>query len=131
MGAQPLIANSTGRRLEPAQMPDRLIINGQVVRAVEVSVPQDAGDAVRHSKAANHDQYAAVSFPYSSIHASGVCRRFRDPSERNLLRRDVQPDLACSLREAAHRNRFVVEQVKDRGELRDHEQVVDALGGVQ
>src|ERR1700681_43328 len=36
-----------------------------------------------------------------------------------------------SLREAAHGDRFVVEQVKDRGELRDHEQVVDAFGGVQ
>jgi hypothetical protein len=76
--------------------------------------------------------------------------RLGDPSKRDLLGRDVQPvphvDRAdrdeerreaacrlwlCSLREAAHGGRFVVEQVKDRGQLRDHEQVVDALGGVQ
>jgi hypothetical protein len=36
-----------------------------------------------------------------------------------------------TLREAAHGDRFVVEQVKHRGELGDDEQVVDALGGVQ
>jgi hypothetical protein len=32
----------------------------------------------------------------------------------------------ASLSETADGGRFVIEQVKERGELRDHEQVVDA-----
>ena len=54
-------AKGTSRGFKPAQMPDRLILNRQVVRAVEVSMFEDTADTIHNSKTAYDDEHSAES----------------------------------------------------------------------
>jgi hypothetical protein len=67
-------ANRTGRRLEAAEMPDRLIVDGEVVGAVEAPVSDDRADDVGRGESAGHDpqrerQAAFAVMPIGRGHA--------------------------------------------------------------